>query len=60
MRLYEEITYEDSYGKEFLVLPDGSYVLIECGEAYVWGEAYLIKDGEMQQICEDGELVRVT
>lgn len=58
MRLYEEITYGDSYGKEFLVLPDGSYVLIECGEAYVWGEAYLIKDGEMQQICEDGEHVK--
>lgn len=59
MRLYEEITYKDSYGKEFLVLPDGSYVLIECGRARVWGEAYLIKDGEFSQICEDGCSVEI-
>lgn len=59
MRLYEEITYGDSHGKEFLVLPDGSYVLIECGRAVIWGEAYLIKDGEIQKICEDGDRLQI-
>lgn len=59
MRLYEEITCGDSYGNEFLVLPDGSYVLIENGETFVWGEAYVMKDGEFYQICADGDRLRL-
>lgn len=59
MRLYEEITYGDSFGNEFLVLPDGSYVLIESDEAVIWGEAYFIKDGEIRKICEDGKQLRL-
>lgn len=53
-RLYEDITYEDSYGKEFLVLPDGSYLLIENGVETIWGEAYRIFNGVIKKICEDG------
>lgn len=53
-RLYEDITYSDSYGKRFLVLPDGSYLLIENGTGTVWGEAYEISDGSMRRICDDG------
>ena len=49
-RLYEEITYEDSYGQEFLVLPDGSYLMGEDGQESVWGEAYKIKDGQIRKI----------
>ncbi len=52
-RLYEEITYEDSWGKEFLVLPDGSYLLREDGKEVVWGEAYVIANGRNKKICED-------
>lgn len=53
-RLFEDITYGDSYGKKFLVLPDGSYLLIADGKETVWGEAYKIADGEISKICEDG------
>lgn len=53
MRLYEDITYADSEGKEFLVLPDGSYLLIKDGVETVYGEAYVIADGMLVQICED-------
>ncbi len=52
-RLYEEITYGDSWGNEFLVLPDGSYLLIANGQEVVWGEAYVIADGMITKICED-------
>lgn len=52
-RLYEEITYGDSYGREFLVLPDGSYLLIKDGQESVWGEAYRISDGKISGICGD-------
>ncbi len=52
-RLFEDITYEDSFGKWFLVLPDGSYLLSVHGQETVWGEAYVIADGTLRQICED-------
>lgn len=57
MRLYEEITYGDSWGRKFLVLPDGSYLLITDGVETVYGEAYVIADGNMEQICEENQTV---
>ena len=54
-RLYEDITYGDSYGKRFLVLPDGSYLLRVDGKESIWGEAWEICDGKMNKICEDRE-----
>ena len=51
-RLFEDITYGDSYGNRFLTLTDGSYLLIENGMETVWGEAYEISDGNIRQICE--------
>lgn len=56
-RLYEEITYPDSMGNEFYVLVDGSYVLVEDDRTDLYGEAYLIKDGQIEQICEEGESI---
>jgi len=53
MRLYDDITYGDSYGREFLVLEDGSYLMIRNGEESVWGNAYIISDGQIQKIKED-------
>lgn len=71
LKLFEEITFPDSMGKAFLVLPDGSFVVdrkgatrlgdgswLEEGNAIVHGEAYLIKDGEMRLICENGQVKR--
>lgn len=57
MRLYEDITYADSAGRRFLVLPDGSYLLIEDGTETVYGEAYLIADGTIERICEEDQTV---
>lgn len=53
-RLYEEITYEDSFGRAFLVLTDGSYLLSENGREEVWGEAYGFSNGDFFQVSEDG------
>ena len=49
-RIFEDIAYPDSYGREFYALADGSYVLIENGTMTLFGEAYLIKDGKKKQI----------
>ena len=50
MRLYDDITYADSYGHKFLVLEDGSYLMIRNGEESVWGNAYEISDGQIRKI----------
>lgn len=56
-RLFEDITYPDSYGREFYALPDGSYFIMENQSTKLFGEAYLIKDGTIQQICEKDKCV---
>ena len=53
-RIIEEITFPDSMGRKFYALADGSYVIIENGVAILYGEGYLIGDGEIRQICEKG------
>ena len=56
-RLYEDITYGDSYGQRFVVLVDGSYVLQTKDCTTVLGEAYMISDGKMQLLCNNNEKV---
>lgn len=55
MRLIEDITFADSIGHEILALNDGSYILIDDGRTTLYGEAYMIKDARLWQICKDGE-----
>lgn len=59
MRLFEDITYGDSYGKGFIALVDGSYLLIENDHETIWGEAYLILNGKCYQICGEDEVCRL-
>lgn len=54
-RLYEDITFADSFGHSFLVLPDGSYVRACDSCNILYGEAYLLEDGSMRQICFHNE-----
>lgn len=56
-RLYEDITYPDSSGREFIAIPDGSYVLVENGRAVLYGEGRRIADGKIRTICQDGGCV---
>ena len=57
MRLFEDITYADSMGECFFALGDGSYIVEEDGVTTLFGEAYCIQDGEIEQICALGEMV---
>ncbi len=54
-RLYEDITYADSMGHTFWVLPDGSYILCEDGRETIYGEAYRLQDGVMTPVCGQEE-----
>ena len=54
-RLYEDITFADSWGENFFVFVDGTYLLIEDGKTTLHGEAYLLRNGAMKKICESGQ-----
>lgn len=54
-RLFEDITYPDSLGREFYALPDGSYLYIRDEKEIICGEAYLIKEGHCEKICSGNE-----
>ena len=51
-RLFEDITYNDSYGHTFYVFIDGSYLIRENGLETVHGECWRLSDGVMTKICE--------
>jgi len=54
-RLYEDITYADSFGRKFIAIPDGSYVLVEGGRKILLGEGYLVTNGKIKKISCDGD-----
>lgn len=49
LRVFEDIAYPDSMGREFIAIVDGTYLLIRGGKEELRGEAYLIKDGAISQ-----------
>ena len=57
LRLYEEITRYDSMGRNFLVLPDGSYVYQDETCQLLCGKGYSLCDGVMNQLTENGEIL---
>ena len=59
-RLYEDITFSDSFGRSFYVLVDGSYVMRKNDTYTLWGEGYRIRDGQMEQICREGEYITIS
>lgn len=50
-RLFEDITFADSMGQRFYVLNDGSYVRVSGDRETLHGDAWLIENGSMRQIC---------
>ena len=56
-RLIEDIAFADSRRHEIIAIPDGSYLLIDGKREILFGEAYRIRNGQMQRICENNESV---
>ena len=59
LRVFEDIAYPDSIGREFYALVDGSFITVENGMSTLHGEAYLIKDGAIRQICKENESIQL-
>lgn len=57
LRLYEDVTFADSMGEDFFVFVDGTYLLIEDGQTFLYGESYYLHDGRMEQVSESGDIV---
>lgn len=56
MRLYEDITFTDSMGHSFLVIPDESFVYgDETGET-LYGPGYILADGVMTELYSGAKL----
>lgn len=54
-RLYEDITFADSMGREFYVFPDGTYYYQDEEESVILGESWRIRDGVMEKLTENGQ-----
>ena len=59
LRLFEDITYADSMGNTFFALPDNSYFYQNEEQLLLFGEAYLLQDGILEQICETDECIDI-
>ena len=49
-RLFEDITYPDSNGREFFAIPDGSYLRVDPDGERFCGEVWRIADGVCEKI----------
>lgn len=56
LRLFEDITYADSMGRSFLALVDGSYIYNDGEGELLFGEAYTIEDGVLEQISQENDI----
>ena len=52
--LYGDITFPDSMGHVFFVLPDGSYYYQDEESATFFGEMYRLENGIFEQLTRDG------
>ena len=59
LRLFEDITYEDSMGNTFYALPDGSYFYIDEDQTLLCGESYRIRNGILEKLTEDDETLDI-
>ena len=59
LRVYEDIAYPDSVGHCFYALPDGSFIWGDDAGEYLRGEAWRIRDGKIEKVCENGEALRL-
>ena len=59
LRLFEDITYADSMDNTFFALPDGSYFYQNDDALLLCGEAYLLRDGELQMLTRSGDCLNM-
>jgi len=56
-RLYEDVTYADSMGHEFFMLPDNSYFYQDEQGLLLCGKAYRLRSGITEQLTGDEDVL---
>lgn len=59
LKIFEDITYGDSVGRKFYILPDGSYILQTTEECYLYGEAFIVENKKMERLCNNDEKIKL-
>jgi len=59
LRLFEDITYADSMGNTFFPLPDNSYFYQDDNCLLLFGEAWRLRDGILEKICENDDCLNL-
>lgn len=59
LRIVEDITFKDSIGKEFIAINDGSYIYGDGHKEILYGEGFLIKNGEIEKICSNEQVYTI-
>ena len=59
LRLFEDITLPDSRGRCFFAIPDGSYFYQNDSCLMLCGESYLVRDGVLSPLTQDGEILNM-
>lgn len=54
-KMLEDILLPDSKKTPMIALPDRSYIIQQDDKIEIFGESYLLKNGEIKQICENGQ-----
>lgn len=57
--MFHDITCSQSFGRKFYAIPDSSYVVVENGVETLYGDAWLIADGEISRFCVEGKSRRL-
>lgn len=57
LRLYEDITFADSMGRQFFALPDNSYFYQDDEKLLLCGKGYRIRNGIMELLTLDEEVL---
>lgn len=56
-RLYEDVTFADSMGHEFFMLPDNSYFYQDSHGLLLCGKAYRLRNGIVEQLTDDEDVL---
>ena len=56
-RLFEDITYADSWGRCFFALPDGSYFYQTEEQLLLCGKAWCIENGTLEPLTQEEEVL---
>lgn len=59
LRILEDISLPDSKIRPFYALVDGSFIFVDDSKSVLYGEAYLVKNGNITKVCENDKSIQI-